>query len=57
VFVIRSARAEADRVLARADQTIMPADQFDALMASLDEPDPAPLLTGAANRPRRYTRS
>ncbi|HKT05710.1 MAG TPA: DUF1778 domain-containing protein [Rugosimonospora sp.] len=56
-FVVRTARAEAERVLARAHTTVMPAEQFDALLASLDEPDPAPLLTEAANRPRRFTRS
>jgi uncharacterized protein (DUF1778 family) len=56
-FVVRTARAAADRVLARAHNTIMPAEQFDMLMASLDEPDSAELLTEAANRPRRFTRS
>src|SRR5262249_41981705 len=56
-FVVRTARAEADRVLARVHRTIMPAEQVDMLMASLDEADPAPVLIQAANRPRRFTRS
>jgi uncharacterized protein (DUF1778 family) len=56
VFVVRSARAEADKVLARAHRTVMPAEQFDLLIASLDEPDEAPLLTEIANRPRRFRR-
>ncbi|GIF24101.1 uncharacterized protein (DUF1778 family) [Actinoplanes tereljensis] len=55
-FVVRSARAEADKVLARAHRTIMPAEQFDLLIASLDEPDEAPMLTEIANRPRRFRR-
>lgn len=55
-FVLNAATAAADRILARADQTLMPAEQFDALLASLDEPDEAPALARAAARPRRYTR-
>ncbi|MBW4703573.1 DUF1778 domain-containing protein [Micromonospora sp. RL09-050-HVF-A] len=55
-FMVRSARAEADKVLARAERTIMPAGQFDLLIAALDEPDEAPVLTEIANRPRRFRR-
>ncbi|WP_432831161.1 DUF1778 domain-containing protein [Dactylosporangium sp. CA-092794] len=55
-FVVRTARAEADRVLARAHRTIMPAEQFDELIAALDEADEAPALTEIANRPRRFRR-
>jgi hypothetical protein len=42
--------------LARADVTLMPAEMFDELMASLDEPDEAPNLAKIAARPRRFTR-
>jgi uncharacterized protein (DUF1778 family) len=51
-FVVRAARAEADRVLARTDVTVMPAEQFDAVVASLDSPDPAAKLVQAAARSR-----
>lgn len=56
-FVVRAARAEADRVLMRADVTPMPAEQFDALIASLDEADTAPTLVRAAARSRRFHRA
>lgn len=49
-FVLRAASAEATRVLARAESVVMPAEQFDALIASLDTPDPAPRLRAAAAR-------
>jgi len=35
-FVLEAAAAEAGRVLGRADLTLMPADQFDALVTALD---------------------
>lgn len=53
-FVVRAARAEADRVLARMDVTVMPAEQFDALIESLDQPDRASLLARTAARRRRF---
>jgi uncharacterized protein (DUF1778 family) len=56
-FVLDAATAEADRVLARTDQTVMPSAQFDDLMATLDEPDDAPVLAQLAARPRRFSRS
>lgn len=52
-FVLQAATAEADRLLARTEHTLMPADQFDSLMASLDRPDEAPTLARAAARHRR----
>ena len=55
-FVLDAATEEAGRVLGRADLTLMPADQFDALIAALDEPDDAPRLAEAAQSPRRYSR-
>ena len=57
VFVIHAATAEADRVLARTEATVMPADQFDALLTALDMPDEAPALTRLAQRDRRYRRT
>jgi uncharacterized protein (DUF1778 family) len=56
-FVLAAAASAADRILARSDQTLMPADQFDALIESLDVPDAAPRLTQLAKQPRRFTRS
>ncbi|MEJ7705943.1 MAG: DUF1778 domain-containing protein [Nocardioidaceae bacterium] len=43
-FVTRAARAEAEKVVARADVTLMAPDVFDALVTSLDVPDEAPEL-------------
>lgn len=56
-FVLRAASTEADRVLAHADTTLMPAEQFDALIGSLDVPDAAPTLARIAARGRRFVRS
>ncbi len=56
-FMVRAARGEADRVLARANATLIPVAQFDALLQSLDEPDTAPTLTRAAESRRRATRT
>lgn len=55
-FVLRAAAAEADRVLARAEVTLMAAEQFDAIISSLDVPDEAPALAALAQRKRRFTR-
>jgi len=55
-FVVRSARAEAERVLATADRTIMPAEQFDLIIASLDEPEEVPALIDMVSRRRRFRR-
>ncbi|GGM02486.1 type II toxin-antitoxin system TacA family antitoxin [Micromonospora yangpuensis] len=55
-FVLKAARTEADRVLARADRTIMPAEQFDEMMAALDKPDESTRLADIAARPRRFRR-
>jgi uncharacterized protein (DUF1778 family) len=56
-FLVRSARAEADRVLARADVTLMPAEQFDAMLAALDEPEVLPVLSRLAASPKPYRRA
>jgi uncharacterized protein (DUF1778 family) len=55
-FVLDAAGREAERVLGQADQTIMPAAEFDALIASLDVPDAAPRLRKAARRTRAFER-
>lgn len=55
-FVLDAAAREASRVLGRADQTLMPADQFDALVGALDQADAAPRLRAAAEGRRRYRR-
>jgi uncharacterized protein (DUF1778 family) len=56
-FVLAAAIREADVVLARADTTLMTAEQFDTLMSSLEVPAEAPRLLAAATRPRRFTRA
>ncbi len=55
-FVLGAAMREAEHVLGRADHTLMPADQFDALIGSLDHDDGAPHLQQAAEAERRYRR-
>lgn len=37
-FVTLAARARAEELVARADRTLMPAAQFDAMIAALDGP-------------------
>lgn len=56
-FVLDAAVKAADHVLARKDVTLMPAEQFDALLASLDTPDEAPALGALARQPRRYVQA
>jgi uncharacterized protein (DUF1778 family) len=56
-FVLAAASTAADAVLARADTTLMPAEQFDGLLRSLDEADPAPNLRAAATAARRVARA
>jgi uncharacterized protein (DUF1778 family) len=41
-------------VRARADRTLMPAEQFDDLVAALDVPDDSPTLARAFARRRRF---
>ncbi|NNH75902.1 DUF1778 domain-containing protein [Nocardia uniformis] len=55
-FVRNAAIQRADRILALSSRTFMPAEQFDAMIASLDIPDEAPALAAAAAKPRRFTR-
>lgn len=56
-FTLNAATTAAERIIARVDHVVMPADQFDALLSSLDVPDEAPTLARAASRKRRFTRT
>jgi uncharacterized protein (DUF1778 family) len=55
-FTRTAALKRAERVLARANVTLMPEEQFDALLSSLDVADAAPGLEKAFAEPRRFTR-
>lgn len=46
-FVTRAAVREAEATLARADRTVVPADLFESIMATLDVPNEAPRLRRA----------
>jgi len=54
-FITQSARAEAERVLARADYTVMPDYIFSSLIDSLDVPDEAPALAQLSTTQRPYS--
>lgn len=56
-FVLGAAGREADRVLSEVDQTVMPAAQFDGLMASLDVADRAPQVRKVARRKSAFERA
>lgn len=55
-FVREAVRDRAERTLARADVTLMDAELFDELIATLDVPDDAPALEKLAALPRRFRR-
>jgi len=55
-FTRNAALRRAETVLARTEVTLMPAEQFDALLDSLDIADDAPALKRAFERPRRFER-
>lgn len=55
-FLVSSAVARADEVIAAATTTLVPVDYFDQLVTALDEPDAAPRLATAARRARRDVR-
>jgi uncharacterized protein (DUF1778 family) len=55
-FILQAATEEASRVIARVNHAVMPADQFDALLSSLDRPDDAPKIAEASTRRRRFIR-
>lgn len=54
-FVSDAARDAALKVIARADVTLMAAELFDQMMASLDVADDSPELEELAALPRRIT--
>lgn len=53
-FVLGAATREAERVLGRADHTLMPAAQFDALVGFFDQSGSAPRLQQAAAAKRHF---
>lgn len=55
-FIRNAALDRADKILALSSRTLMPAEQFDALIKSLDVPDEAPNLAKLAAEPRRFAR-
>ncbi|WP_431956119.1 DUF1778 domain-containing protein [Nocardia lijiangensis] len=55
-FIRNAAIERADRILALSSRTLMPAEQFDAMMSALDVADDAPALTKAAAKPRAFVR-
>jgi len=57
-FVLGAATREADRILGEGQVQVLPAEQFDALLAALDEPaTEMPNLAEAARKKRRYRRA
>lgn len=55
-FVTDAARQAAERVVARADTTLMAPEVFDAMMASLDVPDDSAELENLSRLPRLIRR-
>lgn len=53
-FVRNAVLARAQHVRARANRTLMPAEQFDALVAALDVADETPNLARAFADTRRF---
>lgn len=56
-FTRSAAVDRAHQVLALAERTLMPAEQFDELLRSLDQADNAPTLAKAFEQPRRFKRA
>lgn len=55
-FLVSAAVERADEIIAETTTSTLPADYFDALLAALDEPEPAPRLTRAAKEAHRRRR-
>jgi uncharacterized protein (DUF1778 family) len=55
-FLIGAAVARAEAVFENTSTTVVPADYFDELLATIDQPDPAPRLQEAVRRARRSGR-
>lgn len=55
-FVVDAAVEKAETVVARSQRTLMPAAQFDAMIAALDDTAVVPQIVDLASRPRRVRR-
>ncbi|MFP5225805.1 MAG: DUF1778 domain-containing protein [Actinomycetota bacterium] len=55
-FVVGAATQKAQEILGHKRVTAIPAELFDRLVASLDDPDPAPGLATAVKRARKQPR-
>lgn len=56
-FVVKAALEKAEVLIARADRTFMPAEQFDALIASLDDLTPVEEVVRLFAHERRIART
>jgi uncharacterized protein (DUF1778 family) len=56
-FARSAAVMRAQQVLARTETTLMPLEQFEGLLHSLDQADEAPRLAKAFAQPRRFKRA
>ena len=56
-FVILAALDRAETVVSEQASTVVPADYFDRLLSTLDEPDPAPRLARAARTAQQRQRT
>ena len=54
--MVGAAMAKAETVVARAGHTLMPAEQFDAMITALDDATPINEVVELAKRPRRIVR-
>ena len=52
-FTVGAAVEKAENVVAGAGTTIMPAEQFDSMIAALDDPTPIPQIEALVQRSRR----
>ena len=55
-FVVDAAVEKAETIVARAQRTLMPAAQFDAMIAALDDTTVVPEIVELASQPRRIAR-
>jgi len=55
-FVVGAAVEKAATIVARAERTLMPAAQFDEMIAALDDATVVPEIVELASRPRRVAR-
>lgn len=55
-FVVTAAVEKAETIVARAERTLMPAAEFDAMIAALDDPTPVAELSELASRTGRIQR-